>query len=331
MLLDGLLASLDLDHTIDPSGAGGPLPRKALEQILALGHPLGAAVLANRRRAAQSQDSAQFPVTLRVTLPGSSADVSPTDYLHTLDTVTSEIDADEWQYVGQPAEDAGVDDLIAHLNAARALRSDLPIRAFTTDTVLAAARHDQVELDTVVARLFTAGLATFDWAPGSDADPATLDVHRAAHALGQRTAVALPYGRNALGAVLLDRAQAIAALQAETQGFATVVPLPDRTEGASPMEGTAGTEDVLVFALARLALCGNGGIPHVSLDAHVLGHKLGALLLNAGADDWIGAHAAATWPKPTNDAPRPLNLDRVTRLLEEARRTPQRRAGAVPA
>ena len=66
-------------------------------------------------------------------------------------------------------------------------------------------------------------------------------------------------------------------------------------------------------------------VPHVTVDAHVVGHKLAALLLSAGADDVVGAQAALSWAKPTDDGPRPLNPDRMRRHLIEARRSPELR------
>ncbi len=99
--------------------------------------------------------------------------------------------------------------------------------------------------------------------------------------------------------------------------------VPERTEGASPLQGTSGTEDWLAFALTRLAL--GHVVPHVTVDAHVLGHKLGATLLSCGADDFVGAQAALAWAPPTDDGPRPLNPARVTKYVIEARRSPVRR------
>jgi 2-iminoacetate synthase ThiH len=101
--------------------------------------------------------------------------------------------------------------------------------------------------------------------------------------------------------------------------------VPEKTEGASPLEGTAGTEDWLAFSLTRLAL--GHVVPHVTVDAHVLGHKLGATLLSCGADDFVGAQAAHAWAPPTDDGPRPLNPARVTKHVIEARRSPVRRDG----
>jgi FO synthase subunit 2 len=328
LLLDGLMRSLALESVLETADRGGALSREQLRHVLALPHPLGAAVLADRRRVARCGDDATFPVTLRVRLPDHDpSHCGATDWTHAPDEVDG-VAASEWQWIGAPPPDADVAWLAARVTAARAARPDLPVRAFTTDAVLSAAGRSGDSVEHAVHTLVDAGIAAFDWAPGSDDSALTLDVHRAAHAAGLRTLVALPYRRNRLDDTLLDRLEAIASLAAATRGVAAVVPLPDRTEGASPLHGTAGTEDVRVFALARLAL--DHAVSHITLDAHVLGHKLGGLLLSAGVCDVIGAQARSAWPAPTNDGPRPLNQDRVTRLLVEARRTPVRRDRAAP-
>lgn len=326
LLLDGLVRSLALESVLETADAGHALSRDQMRHVLGLDHPLGAAVLADRRRVATCGDVATFPVTLRVRVPGTDATgFSQLDFTHDVGEVAG-VDASEWQWTGPAPADA--DALVALVEQARAARPTLAVRAFTTDAVLAAARAGGVGVDDLVRRLAGAGLSAFDWAPGSDADAATLDVHRAAHAAGLRTVVALPYRRGALGDTLLDRIHGIAELAAATGGVAAVAPLPDFTEHASPLDGTAGTEDVTVFALARLAL--GHAVPHFTLDTHVLGHKLGGLLLSSGVCDVVGAQARAAWPTPTDDAPRPLNQDRVTRLLVEARRTAVRRDRAAP-
>ena len=146
-------------------------------------------------------------------------------------------------------------------------------------------------------------------------------MHGAAHAAGMPTAVPVPYAKGGVDGSLLDRIQAVRRLSEKTGRVLSAVPLPDRAEGASPLEGTAGTEDTVAFALVRLGL-GSRDVPHVTADAHVLGHKLGAFLLSAGVTDFVGAQTARKWARPTNDGPRPLNPDRVRAYLIEARRSP---------
>jgi 2-iminoacetate synthase ThiH len=320
-----LLKSLHLADLIEPATKNEALTRADLERIVRAKNPLAAAALADARREATSGVTATYPVTLRVRAPGFVAPhENPTNVTHALDAVAG-IEATEMQLVGALPSDLSLGQAGEVLQSLVAARPDLPLRAFTADDVSEFVRRERMPLGDVVAHLAKSGLATLDWRPGADASAEALRVHRAAHDAGLKTFAPVTYGRGGIGKPFLDRLDAIREVAAATRGFVSAVLVPEKTEGASPLDGTSGVEDVLACALTRLAL--GHVIPHVTVDAHVLGHKLGATLLACGADDFVGAQAAAAWAPPTDDGPRPLNPARVTKHVIEARRSPVRRDG----
>jgi 2-iminoacetate synthase ThiH len=199
-------------------------------------------------------------------------------------------------------------------------RPDLPLRAFSARRIMALSDVENASLPTILADLRRAGLDTLDWEPGDGTDGDAAVVHRAAHEQGFETTAPVGYGRGGVDAAFLDRIEALRDVAEATGRFVAALALPNRTEGASPLQGSSGTEDALACALTRLAL--SHVVKHVTVDAHVVGHKLGAVLLTCGADDLVGAQAAAAWAPPTSDGPRPLNPDRVRRYVIEARRSP---------
>ena len=320
-----LLRSLGLDDLADPARAGRPFARAELERVLATRNPLAAAALADLRREAASGVTVTCPVTLRVRAPGlEPPHEDATKVSHALADVAG-IDATEMQLVGTIPADTPLAHAVEIARTLVAARPDLALRAFTAADVAALAGREHSSFAHVLAALANAGVATLDWRPGADAAADAVRIHRAAHEAGMKTFAPVAYARGAVGPALLDRLEALREVAASTKGFVSAVILPDRTEGASPLDGTSGVEDVLACALTRLAfgdLC-----PHVTVDAHVLGHKLGATLLSCGADDFVGAQAARAWAPPTDDGPRPLNPARVTKCVIEARRSPVRRDG----
>jgi aminodeoxyfutalosine synthase len=325
MIQQQLLEALGLADLVGPARANAPFSRRDLERVVAAANPIAAATLADVRREAVSGVTVTYPVTLRVRAPGLVAPhADPMQVTHALEDVAG-IEATEMQMIGELPADLPLAHAQELVGSLRAARPDLPLRAFTADDVAAIARRERLPFAETLAALATAGLATLDWRPGADATPEAIRVHRAAHDAGMRTFAPVTYARGGVGAALLDRVFALREAAESTKGFVSAVLLPDRTEGASPLEGTAGTEDWIACALTRLAL--GDVVPHVTVDAHVLGHKLGATLLSCGADDLVGAQAARAWAPPTDDSPRPLNPARVTKYVIEARRSPVVRDG----
>ena len=323
------LGAMHLADLIEPARANEALTRADLERVLRAANPIAAASLADSRREAVSGATVTYPVTLRVRAPGVAAtNEDATKVSHDV-TDIAEIEATEMQLVGALPADLRLPHAIEIVRSLVAARSDLPLRAFAADDVIAIAARERMALDAVVRELAQAGVTTLDWRAGADASEDAVRVHADAHDSGMKTFAPVTYSRGAVARPFLDRLFALREVAESMQGFVSAVLVPERSEGASPLMGTAGTEDWLAFALTRLAL--GHAVPHVTVDAHVLGHKLGATLLSCGADDFVGAQAARAWAPPTDDGPRPLNPARVTKYVIEARRSPVRRDGVFRA
>lgn len=318
----GLLEQLGLADLLDAADA--PLGRRDLDRVLAARNPLAAATLADARRERASGVTATAPVTLRLRAPGLVVREDATKVSHDPAGV-ADIDADEVQMVGELPPEMPLAHACELARTLAAARPDLPLRAFTGDDVAEFVRRERMPIARVVADLAAAGVATLDWRPGADATAEAVRIHRLAHETGMRTFAPVTYARGGVTAALLDRLESLRDVAEATKGFVSAVLVPDRTEGASPLENTSGTEDWLACALARLAL--GASVPHVTVDAHVLGPKLAATLLSCGADDVVGAQAARAWAPPTDDGPRPLNAARLTKWILEAKRSPARRDG----
>ena len=208
-MLEELLSVCGLEDLREAALGDPPLARDALERILAARNPLAAAALADLRRRQVSGDRVTLPCTLRVRWPGIAFGVEPAIHVsYPLEEIDG-IDATEIQMVVDLPDDLGIQQAAELIAPVHEMRPDLGIRAFTTDAVLGAAGRGGRTLDDAIATLAQAGLTTLDWAPASDSAPGTLDVHRAAHAAGLRTSVALPYSRATLDVSLLDRIEAI--------------------------------------------------------------------------------------------------------------------------
>ena len=320
-----LLETLHLADLIDRARANEALTRADLARVLDARNPLAAASLADMRRDAVSGVTVTYPVTLRVRAPGCEAPPQNAMLVSHAFAELAGIEATEMQLVGALPAAAQLDQALEIVQPVASARRDLPLRALSADDVAAIGRHDRIAFADVLGSLAKAGVATLDWRPGGDSSPDAVRIHKAAHDAGMTTFAPVTYSRGGVGKAYLDRLWALRTVAEETQGFVSAVLLPDRTEGVSPLEGTSGTEDWLAASLARLAL--GHVIPHFTVDAHVVGHKLAATLLSCGADDFVGAQAAGAWAPPTDDGPRPLNQARVTKYVIEARRSPVRRDG----
>jgi aminodeoxyfutalosine synthase len=320
-----LLTSLGLADLIEPAKSNEPLTRTDLDRVVRARNPIAAAALADLRRDATSGVTVTYPVTLRVRVPGIDAPSEDATKVSFALADVSGIEATEMQMLGTVPNDMPLAHVIEIVRSLVVARRDLPLRALTADDVVAIATRERMPFAAAVSQLAKAGLATLDWRPGADASPEAVRIHRAAHDAGMKTFAPVAYARGGVGKAFVDRLMELRAVAEATHGFLSAVLVPEKTEGASPLEGTAGTEDWLAFAVTRLAL--GHVVPHVTVDAHVLGHKLGATLLSCGADDFVGAQAARAWAPPTDDGPRPLNPARVTKHVIEARRSPVRRDG----
>lgn len=322
---DEMLSALGLADLAGPAERGEPFSPAALARVVAARNPLAAATLADARRRAAGRVDVTHPWTLRLRAPSLVHGIEDaTKVSHDLAGAAG-VPATEMEMLGALPEGAGLGLATELVRSLRTARPDLTLRAFTAAEILRIAGADGRPPHSVIASLRDAGLSTLTWRPGCGLRAGEIDVHRAAHEEGVPTVVPLGTSHGGADADLLARLAAIVRLASDHGRVMSVVVLPDHTDGASPLEGTAGTDDWLATSLARLAT-GNL-VARITSDWHVAGHKLGATLLSCGADDVVGAQAAAKWAPPTDDGPRPVNPDRARLWITEARRSPVLRDG----
>ena len=322
---DEMLERLGLGDLATPVAARKPLATPDLARVLTAANPLAAASLADAGRAAGSGVYVTHPWTLRIRAPGLPVVMEdPTKVAHDITSVAG-IEATECEMLGELPADVPLAHVLELIRSVKAARPELPLRALTAREVDGVAAREHLPRREVFTSLRQAGLDVLSWRPGCGLDAREPDVHRAAHQAGVRTFATVGTAHGGVDAGFLARLEAWTSVARDTQGFLAATALPDRTDGASPLEGTSGTEDWTALALVRLAF--GDLVQRVTVDWHVVGHKLGATMLSCGADDVVGAQAAAAWAPPTDDGPRPINPDRARKWIVEARRSPVLRDG----
>jgi aminodeoxyfutalosine synthase len=145
-----------------------------------------------------------------------------------------------------------------------------------------------------------------------------LDVHRTAHGLGLRSNATMLYGHVEEDEHRVDHVLRLRALQDETGGFQTFIPLafhPANTE-LSHLPGPSGRLDLRVHAVSRLLL---DNVAHVKAYWIMLGEKTAQLALSFGADDLDGTvveenivHMAGA------ESPQGLTVQDLRHLIREA-------------
>lgn len=111
---------------------------------------------------------------------------------------------------------------------------------------------------------------------------ASLTLHRAAHKLGMRTAVAIPFGCGESLDERLDFLEAVRHLQEETGGFAAFVPLGLDARAGRELDGVTAVERLKTLAVARMVL---DNIEHLQSAQVGSGLKVLQTGLRFGADD----------------------------------------------
>ncbi len=159
----------------------------------------------------------------------------------------------------------------------------------------------------------------------ADADQ-WLRVHREAHELGLRSNATMLYGHIEKPEHRVDHLLRLRALQDETGGFQTFIPLafhPNNNALGQGLSKPSGLTDLKVMAVARLML---DNFPHVKAYWQMLGVQIAQVAQSWGADDIDGTvvhekiyHAAGA------DTPQELTVAEMRRLIEEAGRVPVER------
>ncbi|MBM4092458.1 MAG: aminofutalosine synthase MqnE [Planctomycetes bacterium] len=152
-----------------------------------------------------------------------------------------------------------------------------------------------------------------------------LDIHRTAHEMGLRSNCTMLYGHIETDHHRVDHLLRLRALQDETGGFQTFVPLafhPENT-GLAHLRAPSAPVDLRTIAVSRLLL---DNIPHIKAYWVMLGVGTAQLALAYGADDLdgtvrhelIGHDAGAT-------SPTALSVDEIRRLILDTGREPVER------
>jgi len=152
-----------------------------------------------------------------------------------------------------------------------------------------------------------------------------LETARAAHELGLKSNATMLYGHIENDEDRVDHLMKLRALQDDTHGFQTFIPLafhPDNTP-LSHLPWTTGFDDIKQIAVSRLVL---DNFPHIKSYWQMMTPKIAQISLRFGADDIDGT---VVEEKIYHDAgaetPQGLRRQELVRLIKEAGRDPVER------
>ena len=152
-----------------------------------------------------------------------------------------------------------------------------------------------------------------------------LNIHRLAHNMGMRSNCTMLYGHIETLEERVDHMLRLRALQDETGGFQTFIPLAFHPDNNALMKlpGPTGVEDLRTYAVARLVL---HNIPHLKAYWVMLGVKAAQTALWFGADDLDGTvQEEKIYHMAGAETPQTLAPDEIVRLILNAGRTPVER------
>lgn len=225
------------------------------------------------------------------------------------------------------------------LRALKAERPDLHIKGFTAVEIHYYAHKYGLTVEEILRRFVDAGL---DSLPGGGAEifaprvrqrichdkvdaDGWLDIHRTAHRLGLRSNCTMLFGMIETADDQLDHMLRLRALQDETGGFQTFIPLKFHNEH-NRLSGLyeATTADVLrVYAVARLML---DNIGHLKAYWPMLGVQTAVTLLAWGADDLDGTvREERIYHMAGATTPQALSRADLVALIRDAGRLPVER------
>lgn len=219
------------------------------------------------------------------------------------------------------------------------IQPSIHLKAFTAVEIFYFAKKFGMSIQAVLEALRAAGL---DSLPGGGAeifaprvrkkicdDKSTgdewLEVHRVAHQMGLRSNCTMLYGHIETPEERVDHMLQLRALQAETGGFQTFIPLAFHPDGNALMKlpGPTGVEDLRTYAVARLLL---HNIPHLKAYWIMLGIKTAQTALWFGADDLDGTvQEERIYHMAGAATPQVMHPTEIVRLIQNAGRTPVER------
>ncbi|HYA15323.1 MAG TPA: CofH family radical SAM protein [Syntrophales bacterium] len=211
---------------------------------------------------------------------------------------------DEVHIVGGLNPRLTIEYFLEMLQRIKSIRPDIFIVAFTAVEYDYFARINCLPLDEVFIMMKEAGLGALPGggaevfapeirnviAPKKISGKRWLDVMRTAHGLELKTNATLLYNHLEKPADIADHLLQIRALQEETGGFKTFVPLTYHginTNIRSQRPETTGFGDIRLYATSRIVL---NNVPHLKALWMYLGEKMAQILLNFGVDDLGGTY-----------------------------------------
>ena len=221
------------------------------------------------------------------------------------------------------------------LRVLKALRPDVHLKAYTAVEIHYFAEKFGMSYEQVLRELIDAGLGSL---PGGGAeifaervrhkmckDKATaeqwLDVHRTAHRLGLRSNCTMLYGTIETLEERVDHMLRLRALQAETGGFQTFIPLAFHHEGNdfARLPEPTGVDNLRTYAVGRLML---PNIAHIKAYWIMIGVKIAQVSLSFGVDDLDGTvQEEKIYHMAGADTPQVMTRADLVRLIREAGRT----------
>ncbi len=220
------------------------------------------------------------------------------------------------------------------LRVLKAERPDIHLKAYTAVEIHDFARRYGKDYEQVLRELIDAGLGSL---PGGGAeifaprvrqkicrDKASaeewLEIHRTAHRLGLRTNATMLYGTIETIEERVDHMLRLRALQAETGGFQTFIPLAFHPDGndLGKLPAPTGIDDLRTYAVARLML---HNIAHIKAYWVMLGVKTAQIAQSFGADDIDGTvQEEKIYHMAGAETPQTLARVDLVRLIREAGR-----------
>lgn len=220
------------------------------------------------------------------------------------------------------------------LRVLKEVRPDIHLKAYTAVEIHYFAEKFGMSYQEVLERLVEAGLGSL---PGGGAEifaerarrklcrgKATaeqwLEVHRTAHRMGLRSNCTMLYGTVETLEERVDHMLRLRALQDETGGFQTFIPLAYHPEGndLGKLPEPTGVDHLRTYAVARLLL---HNIPHVKAYWIMVGIDIAQVAQSFGVDDLDGTvQEEKIYHMAGADTPEALSRSQLVRLIREAGR-----------
>ena len=271
-------------------------------------------------------------------------------YTRGLDEVFAEADAArdnptrEFHIVGGLHPTLSLDYYLEMFRGLKARHPDVQIKALTAVEVAHLARIEETSTLEVLKAMQAAGVTSL---PGGGAEvfsPAAratiadrkltgdewLAVHREAHSIGLPSNCTMLYGHVETMEDRVDHLLALRALQDETHGFLTYIPLayhPDHNELGEALgrtgTATTGFDDLKNLAIGRLLL---DNIPHVKTHWPMVTPFISQVALGFGCDDLEGTVVfERVYHEAGAGTPMWLSYDEIVGLIRAAGKTPVER------